>query len=105
VRQSVCAQPRRAELNLWQEHVNEFNEMVHRHGKTPVQWADEISILSPRTIIGHGIFLDEHSWLHWHSRDDLNILSRAKTTVAHCPSPFARYGQMLEHFGHISGLA
>jgi cytosine/adenosine deaminase-related metal-dependent hydrolase len=85
------------------QSVNEFNEMVNRHGKTPIQWAHEISILSPRTTIGHGIFIDAHSWLHWHSRDDLNILSLTKTTVAHCPSPFARYGQMLEHFGRYLG--
>jgi 5-methylthioadenosine/S-adenosylhomocysteine deaminase len=81
------------------QSVPEFNEMVDRYGKTPVQWAEEISILSPRTTIGHGIFLDEHSWLHWHSRKDLTILSRTQTSVAHCPSPFARYGQMLEDFG------
>ena len=33
------------------------------------------------------------------SHDDLNILARRGITVAHCPSPFARYGQMLEDFG------
>ena len=79
--------------------VNEFNEMVNRNGKTPVQWAAEIGILGPRTTLGHAIFIDEHSWLHWHTRDDLRLLSETRTAVAHCPSPFARYGQMLEHFG------
>jgi 5-methylthioadenosine/S-adenosylhomocysteine deaminase len=32
------------------QSVPEFNEMVDRYGKTPVHWAEEISILSPRTI-------------------------------------------------------
>src|SRR5205814_1700954 len=43
--------------------VAEFNEMVRRHGKTPVQWAHEIGLLGPGTILGHAIFIDEHSWL------------------------------------------
>ncbi len=81
------------------QSVNEFNIMVDRHGKTPIQWARDIGILSPRTILGHAIFIDEHSWLHWHTREDLGILSGSGTAVAHCPSPFARYGQTLEDFG------
>jgi 5-methylthioadenosine/S-adenosylhomocysteine deaminase len=81
------------------QSVNEFHEMVKRHGKTPVQWAKQIGILSPRTVLGHAIFIDEHSWLHWHSHDDLNLLADSGTSVAHCPSPFARYGHGMEDFG------
>ena len=81
------------------QSVNEFNVMVERHGKTPVQWARDIGILGPRTILGHAIFIDEHSWLHWHTREDLGILADTATSIAHCPSPFARYGQTLEDFG------
>ena len=81
------------------QSVVEFNEMIGRNGKTPIQWAAEIGILGPSTTLGHAIFLDEHSWLHWHSRDDLRLLGETRTAVAHCPSPFARYGQMLEDFG------
>jgi len=81
------------------QSVNEFNVMVERHGKTPVQWARDIGILGSRTILGHAIFLDEHSWLHWHTREDLRILADTDTSIAHCPSPFARYGQTLEDFG------
>jgi len=81
------------------QSVSEFNQMVDRHGKTPIQWAKEIGILGSGTILGHAIFIDEHSWLHWHTRDDLKILADTGTSVAHCPSPFARYGQMLEDFG------
>ena len=79
--------------------MNEFNVMVDRHGKTPVQWAHDIGFLGPNCILGHVIFVDEHSWLHWWTREDINLLAETGTTVAHCPTPFARYGQMLEHFG------
>jgi len=79
--------------------MNEFLEMVRRHGKTPVQFAADLGILGPTTIVGHGIFIDEHSWTNWHSRRDLGLLAETRTSVAHCPSPFARYGVTLETFG------
>ena len=81
------------------QSVNEFNEMTNRHGITPVQWANQLGILGANTILGHAIFIDQHSWLHWHTASDLAILAETATNVAHCPSPFARYGQTLEHFG------
>ena len=81
------------------QSVNEFHEMLKRHGKTPVQWAKQIGILGPSTILGHAIFIDEHSWLHWHSHEDLSLLADSGTSVAHCPSPFARYGHGMEDFG------
>lgn len=79
--------------------VNEFYEMVRRHGVTPVQWAHAIGLTGPGTIFGHAIFVDEHSWLHWWSHRDVGILADTGTSVAHCPTPFARYGQTLESFG------
>ncbi len=81
------------------QSVNEFNEMVQRHGKTPIRWARDIGILGPRSILGHAIFTDAHSWTRWHTKDDVNILAETGASVAHCPSPFARYGQTLEDFG------
>jgi 5-methylthioadenosine/S-adenosylhomocysteine deaminase len=84
------------------QSVNEFNEMVNRHGKTPVRFARDLGILAPRTILGHAIFIDEHSWVRWHTHEDLRMLVDCGANVAHCPSPFARYGQMLEDFGRYS---
>jgi cytosine/adenosine deaminase-related metal-dependent hydrolase len=81
------------------QSVNEFLEMTNRHGITPVQWAHDIGILNRNTILGHAIFIDEHSWLRWHTHQDLGILAETETSIAHCPSPFARYGQTLEDFG------
>ena len=79
--------------------VSEVLEMIRRHGKTPVQWAAEIGIMGPETIFAHAIFLDSHSWIHWWSRKDLGLLGEHGCTVAHCPTPFARYGTLLENFG------
>ncbi len=81
------------------EAVMEFLEITRRTGKTQIQWIAELGLLGPRTIIGHGIFLDHHSWLHWSTRDDIGLLASTGTSVAHCPTPFSRYGITLESLG------
>jgi cytosine/adenosine deaminase-related metal-dependent hydrolase len=78
--------------------VVEVREMIRRHGITPVQWAANLGILSPRTTMGHCIFLDDHPQVGWHTKRDLAILAETGMTVAHCPSPFARYGAALSDF-------
>jgi cytosine/adenosine deaminase-related metal-dependent hydrolase len=77
----------------------EFSEMMRRHGKTPIQWLDSLGILDERTIIGHCIYLDHHSWTPLHSRDDLPLLAERGVTVAHCPTVFGRTGMTMESFG------
>jgi cytosine/adenosine deaminase-related metal-dependent hydrolase len=79
--------------------VSEVLEMIRRNGMTPIQWAAEIGILAPTTILGHAIFLDSHSWVPWWTRQDLALIAEHACTVAHCPTTFARYGHMLESFG------
>ncbi|HMD64912.1 MAG TPA: amidohydrolase family protein [Stellaceae bacterium] len=81
------------------QSVNEVQEMIRRHGMTPVQWAHEIGILGPDTILGHALFLDTHSWIRWWTRTDLARIADNGCSVAHCPTPFARYGQVMENFG------
>lgn len=81
------------------QSVNEVREMIQRHGKTPVQWAHEIGILGPHTILAHALFLDTHSWIRWWTKTDLELIAETGSSVAHCPTPFARYGQIMENFG------
>jgi len=81
------------------QSVGEVQEMIRRHGKTPVQWAHEIGILGPDTILGHALFLDTHSWVRWWTKRDLRLIADTGCSVAHCPTPFARYGQVMENFG------
>jgi cytosine/adenosine deaminase-related metal-dependent hydrolase len=87
----------------WQIHaaqsVNEFHEMTRRHGHTPIGWLDHLGLLSERSIIGHGIFLDDHPSTSWHTKTDLSRLAETGTTVAHCPTVFARRGITLQDFG------
>ncbi|MBU0723636.1 MAG: amidohydrolase family protein [Alphaproteobacteria bacterium] len=81
------------------QSVTEFLEMQRRHGMTPIQWMDSIGALGEHSIIGHGIFLDHHPWLHWTKRKDLGLLADSGSTVAHCPTVFARRGITLRTFG------
>ncbi|MEM9355876.1 MAG: amidohydrolase family protein [Pseudomonadota bacterium] len=81
------------------QSVNEFHEIYRRHGKTPIAWLEGLGVLNDRAIIGHGIFLDHHPWLHWTTRRDLSILADHATTVAHCPTVFMRRGIALHTFG------
>lgn len=76
----------------------EFQEMTRRHGKTPLDWLDDIGILGAGTIIAHAIFADSHSWIRWHSDDDIARLRDTGTAVAHCPTVFVRRGILLESF-------
>ena len=79
--------------------MTEFQEMQRRHGMTPVQWLDEVGALDERSIIGHGIFLDHHPWVHWPTRKDLGLLADKGATVAHCPTVFGKRGINLRSFG------
>jgi len=81
------------------ESMMEFLEMTRRTGLTQVQWLAEHELLDPTLIIGHGIFLDHHSWLHWYTHKDIELLAEHQCTVSHCPTPFSRYGITLENFG------
>jgi len=81
------------------QSINEFHEIWRRHGMTPIAWLQSLGVLDRRTIIGHGIFLDHHPWLHWTSRRDLDLLRDAGASVAHCPTVFMRRGIALNTFG------
>ncbi len=81
------------------QSIVEFNEITHRHGKTPIEWLDALGLLGPDLIIGHGIFLNDHPQLHWPHADDFARLAGSGAQVAHCPTVFARRGIALNTLG------
>jgi len=95
-----CREEARAREIIWQTHcgqsVPEFREMVARTGRTSIQWLADIGALDDTTVLGHAIYLDHHSSLAWHSRDDLRILADSGAAIAHCPLTFSRWGTVLE---------
>jgi len=97
------AQEAKARGLSWQIHaaqsVSEFHEITRRHGYTPIGWLDHLGLLNERAIVGHGIFLDDHPSTPWHTERDLSVLADTGTTVAHCPTVFARRGITMKNFG------
>ncbi|KCB28254.1 amidohydrolase family protein [Bordetella hinzii CA90 BAL1384] len=87
----------------WQTHaaqsLPEFHEITRRHGLTPVQWLHSLGVLDPASIVGHGIFVDDHPNTHWSTAADLPILAETGASVAHCPTVFMRRGMALRDFG------
>jgi cytosine/adenosine deaminase-related metal-dependent hydrolase len=77
----------------------EFQGMTRLHDCTPVEWLHRLGFLGPTTVLGHAVFTDEHPWLHWPTRRDLGLLAASGTTIAHCPTVFARDGTMLHDVG------
>jgi len=96
------AEARRRNIQ-WQTHAGqslpEFHEITRRHGLTPVQWLHHLGVLDKDSIVGHGIFVDDHPNTHWNTATDLSILAETGTSVAHCPTVFMRRGMALRDFG------
>lgn len=94
-----------ADEKRWPYHLHagmavvEFHEMVRRTGLTSIQWLQQQALIGPGTIIGHGAILDHHSWVHWHTRKDIDLLAAAGASLSHCPVVLSRYGVALESFG------
>lgn len=81
------------------QSVVEFHEITRRHGMTPVQWLGHLGMLRPGSIIGHGIFLNDHPWVHWPQARDFEMLAESGVAVAHCPGVFQRRGIALNTLG------
>lgn len=62
----------------------EFQEITRRHGMTPIEWLESLGVLDEHTIIGHGIFLNDHPTVNWPHGEDFKRLVNSGAQVAHC---------------------
>ena len=79
------------------QSVVEFNEMLARHGKTPVAWLSELGVLGPNVVLGHAIIAGGSSWTNYPA-GDVAIMGDAGCSVAHAVWVFARRGVIMESF-------
>lgn len=79
------------------QSVFEFDEIVQRHEKTPIEWLADIGFLGERTLLGHAIYISGSSWVQFKGHD-LELLAQTNTSVAHSPWVFARRGIAMESF-------
>ena len=86
-----------------QTHVGqrlvEFQEIVRRHLKTPVQFLHSTGLLGPDFIAGHCIFASGHSRTSWPGHGDQRLLAETGSSVAYCPVVFTRNAVAMESFG------
>src|SRR5258705_3099055 len=80
------------------QSVVEFNEMVQRHGKTPIAWMKELGVLGRNTVLGHAIIIAGSSWTNYPD-GELRFMAEAGCSVAHAVWVFARRGVAMESFG------
>lgn len=79
------------------QSVNEFNEIMRRHGRTPIEWLSDIGFLGENLIMGHAIVPAGSSWANMQG-DDIGLLADSGTNVAHAAWVFARRGIVMESF-------
>jgi cytosine/adenosine deaminase-related metal-dependent hydrolase len=79
------------------QSVVEFNEMLQRHGTTPVAWLRDLDVLDARTILGHAIVVGGSSWTNYPA-GDVGIMAESGCSVAHAVWVFARRGVLMESF-------
>jgi cytosine/adenosine deaminase-related metal-dependent hydrolase len=80
--------------------IGEFQEIVRRHGLSPIKLLDKLGILAQETTVSHAIMLDHFRTTNFlGTNDDLSILANNGASVAHSPLIFARIGDYLDNFG------
>jgi 5-methylthioadenosine/S-adenosylhomocysteine deaminase len=79
------------------QSVVEFNEMLSRHGKTPIAWLSELGVLGSNTVLGHAIIVGGSSWTNYPA-GDVKLMADAGCSVAHAVWVFARRGILMESF-------
>jgi 5-methylthioadenosine/S-adenosylhomocysteine deaminase len=81
------------------QSVMEFREMIRRHGKTPIEWLQDIGVLGPDVLLGHALNIDQHPWVNHHQHKDIDRLAESGATVVNCARAFAQWGDMLRSLG------
>jgi cytosine/adenosine deaminase-related metal-dependent hydrolase len=79
------------------ESIPEVKAVRERYQCTPVELVESASMLRPRTILGHCIYVPGHSLLPGKGRD-LELIAGSGASVAHCPWIFGRRGVAMESF-------
>ncbi len=81
------------------QSVYEFETVRRLRDATPLQFLEQLGLLTPRAILPHGIYIGGHPRVSERSDDDWRRLTSSGATIAHCPVVFARMGEALASFG------
>jgi cytosine/adenosine deaminase-related metal-dependent hydrolase len=88
-----------AAVKFIERHLIEFQEIVRRHLKTPIQFLHSTGLLGPDFIAGHCLFASGHSRTSWPGYGDQRLLAETGSSIAYCPVVFTRNAVAMESFG------
>jgi cytosine/adenosine deaminase-related metal-dependent hydrolase len=80
--------------------MDEFDAIVARHDKTPIELLKALDFLGPRALLPHGVYLTGHSRVA-RGGDDVALLRDSGATLIHCPLVLSRYGGSMESFARL----
>ncbi|MEM4234529.1 MAG: chlorohydrolase family protein [Candidatus Methanomethylicaceae archaeon] len=80
------------------QSYREFQLIKKDHGKTPIQYLEDIGFLSERVILPHAIYINGYSRADCGEGPDREILRDRGLIVVHCPFALARAGVVMESF-------
>lgn len=79
-------------------NLREFLHILQHHRKTIVQYLNDTGVLRPRTVVGHMVFMADHSRVDYPESADLEILAASGASVGHCACKYAKMSLTLESF-------
>jgi cytosine/adenosine deaminase-related metal-dependent hydrolase len=84
------------------QYLLDFQEVIRRHGATPIQYLYDQGFLGPEVSVSHAIFTPRHPWTAFPqgADGDTHLLVESGASVAHCPVVYARTGFVLHSFSH-----
>lgn len=77
----------------------EYRYLTERTGMSPVAFLDSLGLLDEATLIPHAHLASGHPAIDDRGDADLDLLRDSGTTVIHCPTVQARWGEALHSFG------
>ena len=80
------------------QRIMEFQEILRKYKKTPIEFLNSVGLLGPDTLVGHAMFVSGHYGTAYPGDGDIEVLAKTGTTVAHCPLVVARTGWALQSF-------
>lgn len=83
------------------QSVSEFQEMIRRHGRTPVEVLHDNGLSGPDVSLGHCIFLNDHPWIDYRNANDVELILETNTNVDYAPWVFGRRGIIMYSFARL----
>ncbi len=65
------------------ESRSELKDVLEQTGKTPINYLEELGMLTSKSLLAHGVHLDD---------SEIRLLAERKTSIAHCPSSNLKLG-------------